>query len=166
MRKDAGFTLLELMIVIGLIAILAGIALPNIISWLPDYRLRNAARQLQSTVELARLRAVKENAPVVIQFNTLNDSYTAFVDNGAGNTGNWVRDADEAIVKNGSLPAGADMYNTTFGAARVGFNGRGIPSTAGSVYVRNDQNGYMGISLNNAGNSRIIKSTDEGSTWQ
>ena len=42
MRKNSGFTLIELMVVIALIVVLSAIAIPNYIAWLPKYRLNSA----------------------------------------------------------------------------------------------------------------------------
>ena len=167
MRKDSGFSLMELMTAIAILAILAAIAIPGYIGWLPNYRLRSAARDLQSTMQLARLRAVRENADVVVSFDTVNDDYEAFVDNGEGAggiAGNGSRDGTERIVQNGEMPAGVDLLNTTFGAAPA-FNSRGLPNGSGDVYTKNSQNRFMGISLSITGNSRIIESSDGGTTW-
>ena len=46
MQKRSGFTLIELAVVIVLLTILAGVGVPNFLSWLPKYRLKIAARDL------------------------------------------------------------------------------------------------------------------------
>lgn len=167
MRSSKGFTIIEMMIVIAIIGILAAIAIPNFISWLPNYRLGSAARDVLSTMQLARLRAVRENANVVISFDTGNDSYRAFVDNGegGGTRNNEIRDGTEKIIKNGQMPAGVDLYNASFGGPTTRFNSMGLPSGfLGSVSMKNDQNRYRRITVSSAGNSRIQKSTD-GINW-
>ena len=75
MQKNFGFTLIELMIAIAIIAIATAIAVPNLIGWLPKHRLGTASRDILSVLQQARLRAVKENADVTVQFETGNDSY-------------------------------------------------------------------------------------------
>jgi hypothetical protein len=118
-------------------------------------------------MQLARLRAVRDNADVVVSFDIVNDDYQAFVDNGegaGGNAGNGVRDGTERFVQSGQMPAGVDLWNTTFGATRV-FNGRGLPNGSGDVHMRNSQNRFMGIRLSITGNSRVIESSDGGATW-
>ena len=59
--KQSGFTLLEMMIVIGLLSILTGIAVPNFLSYLPKHRLNGAARQLMGDLMAARMQAIKLN---------------------------------------------------------------------------------------------------------
>ena len=46
MRKKSGFTLIELIIVIGMISLLTSIAIPAVMKWLPNYRLKAAVRDL------------------------------------------------------------------------------------------------------------------------
>ena len=69
MEKNTGFTLMELMVAIAIIAITASIAIPNIIGWLPTHRLASASRAILSVLQQARLRAVKENTFVTVQFD-------------------------------------------------------------------------------------------------
>ena len=64
MRNNSGLTIIELMVVIGILAILAGVAIPGFISWLPNYRMRSAADEVYSTLQNVKLRAVRENAIV------------------------------------------------------------------------------------------------------
>ena len=61
LRKNAGFSLTELMTVIGILALMCGIAMPNLIGWLPKYRMGNAAPELMGAMEHARMTAVRRN---------------------------------------------------------------------------------------------------------
>ena len=68
MRKDCGFTLIELIIVIAIIAVFAGIAVPNFLSYMPKSRLNGAARQVMGDLMAARMKAVKLNHRVKVFF--------------------------------------------------------------------------------------------------
>jgi type IV fimbrial biogenesis protein FimU len=76
MRKQSGFTILELMVVICIVAILSAIAIPNYLAWLPKQRLRNASSELRANMQHARLAAVQANESCTVSFNLMNDSYT------------------------------------------------------------------------------------------
>jgi prepilin-type N-terminal cleavage/methylation domain-containing protein len=56
-----GFTLLELIIGLSLMAIVAATALPNWTRLLPSYQLDSSTRQLQSELHHIKMRAVAEN---------------------------------------------------------------------------------------------------------
>jgi prepilin-type N-terminal cleavage/methylation domain-containing protein len=65
-----GLTLPELMIVIGIVAILGLIGVSSFSSTLPTYRLKATARDLVSDMRLARQQAATENRQYAIQFLT------------------------------------------------------------------------------------------------
>lgn len=59
-----GFTLIELMITVAIIAIGTSIALPNFLAWHARYQLRQAATEIQGQLNLARLAAMTRNTVV------------------------------------------------------------------------------------------------------
>jgi prepilin-type N-terminal cleavage/methylation domain-containing protein len=56
-RRQAGFSLLELLVVVGLTTVIAAIAVPMMSNTIGDFRIRGDARALNSAVSLAKLRA-------------------------------------------------------------------------------------------------------------
>ena len=58
---ESGVTLLEILILVVVLSIMAGIAIPAFSAWLPEYRLRNAARDIYSTLQRAKSGAANAN---------------------------------------------------------------------------------------------------------
>jgi len=61
-RKNAAFTLLEILSVVAILALIAGIAMPNF-SGVQVREVRNQAQQMVSALELARQRAIVTGVP-------------------------------------------------------------------------------------------------------
>jgi type IV fimbrial biogenesis protein FimT len=123
LRKNAGFSLTELMVIIGIIGIMAGIAMPNLIGWLPKYRMGSAAREILGTLEFARLTAVKRNVATLVTLDYANDLVRVTV--GA------------TTVRTIRMPAGIDLKepaSPSLGAS-FNFNGQGMASTSGEVLI-------------------------------
>jgi len=64
-----GFTLTELLIVVALFAIMAGIAVPLLINVADGIKLGQATRDVERELQAARLRAVSSNQPMRVRFN-------------------------------------------------------------------------------------------------
>lgn len=123
LRKNAGFSLTELMVIIGIIGIMAGIAMPNLIGWLPKYRMGSAAREILGTLEFARLTAVKRNVATSVTLDYANDLVRVTV--GA------------TTVRTIRMPAGIDLKepaSPSLGAS-FNFNGQGMADKSGEVLI-------------------------------
>jgi type IV fimbrial biogenesis protein FimT len=64
LRRNSGFTLIEMMIGITLLAILLAMALPSYRTWIQNAKIRNAAESILDGLQLARSEAVARNSPV------------------------------------------------------------------------------------------------------
>jgi Tfp pilus assembly protein FimT len=75
MRNRSGFTLMQLVLVMVLLAIVTAAGGPNFLSWLPKYRLKSAARDLYSNLQLAKMSAVRANKKCRVQYFKNPDRY-------------------------------------------------------------------------------------------
>jgi type IV fimbrial biogenesis protein FimT len=83
--KKNGFSLLELMIVVGVMAIISAIALPRLEDYLAERRLNGAAQTVMADMMMARQKAVTQNNAFKIIFSINHHGYTILDDdNGDG----------------------------------------------------------------------------------
>ncbi len=163
MGSDKGFTLIEVLIVLAIIAIGSAVAAPMMKDFAARYRLRGAARDITSTLQLIRLEAVKRKVNCVMTFsqpiNGDTYDYVAFVDSDE----DWVYDSGEAILArvnfDDSISIDADAGGVTFinnavSKRAVAFNSRGFPREPGGVLLADDRK----VNLKNdiAGKKQVV----------
>lgn len=78
-RRSRGFSLVELLIVVAIIAITAAVALPNIGGYIRNYKIRGAARQVADQIQTARSRAITSNTDAGVSFFVLDYDSFRFV---------------------------------------------------------------------------------------
>jgi len=168
MQGKRGLTLIELIVVMCILGVMVLIAIPNIGRWLPRYRLKSAARDVASNMQLARLGAIKDNREWALLFDVNGQLYRIISDKGPD--GNWGTpdDIEERVVNlseyrniqfgdSGHGPAGGGVPvgdGVTFVQKRAEFNPGGT-STAGTVYLQNNRNGAMAIRVDS--NTGIVR---------
>lgn len=66
---SAGFTLVDVVAVVGVLAVIAAMAVPAMLTGLDQMRLGQAAREVERELQSARQRAVANNRPIRVRFN-------------------------------------------------------------------------------------------------
>lgn len=66
MRRQHGFTLIELMVTVTLMAVMLAIGVPSFRDFVASQRVKTAVSEFNSALFLARSEAIKRNAQVVI----------------------------------------------------------------------------------------------------
>ena len=153
-RNSNGVTFFELMVVIGILAIIAVAAVPNIISWRGNVNLRGAVDNLKGELQAAKASAAREGSWVVIEF--FSDRYHVFVDNGVGAGGlknDGILNGDEKISRQRKLPSGVNIESSAF--TKTHFNPRGTTGAAGTVTLANSRGDQKKLIISPMGRIRI-----------
>lgn len=66
LRKDRGFTMIELMVTVLILGILTSVALPSFKEFIANQRIKSSSFDLMSTLNQARSEAIKRNGQVTI----------------------------------------------------------------------------------------------------
>lgn len=123
------FTIVELVLVLAITAILAGLAVPRFARADARYRVRLAAERVARELEHARERAVTRATAQTITFNTGATSFTLVA----------MPDPDRTTIDYtislAAAPLRIERLSTTFSGSTFSFNGFGVPSAAGTVTV-------------------------------
>ena len=137
--RQKGFTLIELMVTIVIMAIMAAIAIPNFAEWVAKRRVASVAEKVASQIRFARAEAARLNkpvylCPVLIKKNGEPEQYCKSKVAGSGYTvwadspeydQKYERNKDESL-RTIIMNKAKDQVKVRYQIRNVGFDGEGI----------------------------------------
>lgn len=109
--RSAGFSIIEVLVVIGILAVAATAVIPNMIGWRGAKSLQTAVQELRGDLFMMKTLAVRDNTTVSATFDRPAGAYTISA-NGRG-------------LKTARLPAGVGLDTGGAETFTVSFNSRG-----------------------------------------
>lgn len=163
-HSNSGFTLIEIVIALSIVAIAMAVIVPVSLNMLPGYRMKKAARELVANMQRAKMNAVKEGKFWRIAFNKGGTTYDIIRDFGG---------PDEAVTTTVNLTNYGSGVTYGFGNAPKNWNKSNLKATsqrssvtfsprgtcgAASTYITNQDNTVcLAVSTNVACNMKLRK---------
>ena len=189
-----GFSLIELLLVVGIITVISAVAVPMMSNTVANLRLNGDARSLAGAVAVTKLRAASNFSQARLFVDLNGRSY--HIETWQKATGNWVAEGGSTTLSSGvsfgfggvaTAPGGgAPAQSAACVAAVTGtaiantacvlFNSRGIPvaplgippnvgaPTANAVYLK-DATAVYGLTVSATGMSQLFRTNLSSTNW-
>ena len=172
--RNLGFTTIELIVTVGVIAALAAASVPVFRNFSPSYNSKHAARNIVSHMQLARVHAIRNRVTTVAVYYPKSflpadqaNSFLIYEDTNK----DWIQDPGETVIfSRTKMPAKVSLASATFtsnGSGEptqtfsCGFDSQGVASRNGAVYVigdvklQNDNDNERTITFHASGKTKI-----------
>lgn len=161
LSRQAGFTLIEVLIAVAIIGIAAVIAIPSFTRMYIDYQAKATASEITRHLVLVRTRAMTTNQALNVQIVLVNGAVTMVTTNLAGaqalqpNTINAVQMTPLAF-NNGAIPNGGVVQFNSYGL-RTSVPGTGVQTiTVGGTLAGTPTTQYR-INIAPSGTSGLVR---------
>jgi len=148
-NRTKGFTLIELMVVIGIISLLLVLSINGISSLMQWSKLNRAAALLSSELKDTQSRAFYEGVYYKLQFWPTLDRYRIY---------KQTELIDDIILED------IDLFNTNFTDDNVYFYPNGVPSMGGTVTLKNKRGKVLYVIMTPV-TARVRISTEPPENW-
>ena len=169
--QTAGYSIIELLVAMGIISLLSAFAAPSLVSAYHGYQMDDLASQVATQLKFTRYEAIRRNNVMTCLDKSQNGYLTMFTDfNGDGTVQNTEKQikfsGSGTLVDAGSVPGSGSLAGvvnagtlTTISPSNgtITFDGRGAKSTAGvSVYwVGNANLGWRAVTVMPSGSVQV-----------
>ena len=166
-KQKEGFTLIEALVVVLVMAILLGIGMPSFLDLVEKYRTESETKILLEALRVARLNAIEEQQHIVVCTSnngtacngSWNDGFIVFRDD----NNNHARSADEEILFQHQFREKITVKTGSGSNQNMYFNANGwTPGSADSLLIcarqGDNTHGYR-LVINRAGRLRIEDSS-------
>lgn len=148
-NRTKGFTLIELMVVVGIISLLLGLGINGLDYLIQWNKLNTAAALLSSELKNTHSRAFYEGVWYKIEFRAFSDKYIIY--------------KQTELYKDVQLE-NIDLFNSNFTDNKVYFYPNGVPSMGGTVTLKNKRGKVLYVIMTPV-TARVRVSPDPPENW-
>jgi type IV fimbrial biogenesis protein FimT len=174
--NHSGFTLLELVVVLAVVAVLAGLAAPSMSRLRQEQRMQGQAEALLSSLMLARAEALRHQQRVTVCARAADErcapagpwtpGWIVFVDSNA----NAQRESQEVLLQTqAALPTGLKLVGNTTVSRYVSYGPEGRSLTVSNTFqagtlslCQEGADQAWDLVINALGKPRLVKVTAKG----
>lgn len=152
LRDQKGFSLVEIIVVVSILAIVSAIAIPSLIRYVSNSNLKSAARDVASDILNLRERSIAENRMYKISISVADNNYTIDQCNATGSSC-----AAYTAIETKSPTAfgtGITITGNTYTGNAITFQTRGT-AEAGSISLTNSRGSTATITSNITGKAYV-----------
>jgi len=122
--RPTGYSLVEIIVVVGIMSVLTGLAIPSLRGMRERAALQNGRHLITSALSLARASSSQWGRTSVVRIDTIRDELRVVLDTGAAGTG-----ADTLVVREYRLGEGSGVQIES-DRGSLCFNSRGVGTVA------------------------------------
>jgi type II secretory pathway pseudopilin PulG len=184
MRKEKGFSMLETIVVSGIVLVASAATIPSIVNASKQYQLKSVTQQINQALLTAKYDAIRQNKSMSVSFDVANNKLTTsdgkIINLPAGVTfsGPDVSSAPGMIVNGASAQLATQESNNKMACSfpvdsvnanirKATFTSRGVPKVEPGelnwVYLKNANGEMAAVTLSSAGStSSFSKMSNSG----
>lgn len=142
--KKRGFSIIELLVVLGVIAMFSMVSLPYFVSYQKNIKLKNEVKLLATNLKYAQQLAVTEQIIYQVILAPETKSYQI------------INSESAEVIKTVNLDDEVDFYNFT--TSTFSFNATGAVLEYGQIVLINTKNSTVTIEIKPSGYVQLIES--------